>query len=265
MRIALLQISSGPDKMANLELVRTAATDAAARGARLLVFPEATAQAFGTGRLDEQAEDLDGEFATGVRLLAEELGVVIVIGMFTTADTVEREGRELTRVDNTALVTGAGLHQGYRKIHTYEAFGHRESDTVRPGEDLHLFELDGVSVGVAICYDIRFPGQFKELACRGAQLIVVPTSWQDGEEKLDQWQLLARARALDSTTWIAACDQARPEPARKGPTGIGHSMVIGPTGQVVAAAGYGVETLVVDIDFSDLEQIRGMIPVLAED
>ena len=262
MRIALLQITTNADKMANFEHLRQAAEYAAKKGARVLVFPDATSQAFGTGRLDKQAENLDGEFATAVRELASELGVVIVAGMFVPADTVEKEGKKIDRVHNTALITGAGLHQGYRKIHTYDAFGYRESDTVKPGEELMLFEVDGVSFGVAICYDIRFPEQFKQLAREGAQIIVVPTSWQDGPGKVEQWQVLSRARALDSTTWIAACDQARPQEERKGPTGAGHSVVVDPTGKVVAEAGYEEETLIVDIDLSELEKVRNSIPVL---
>lgn len=263
MRIALIQITSGGDKMANLELVRTTATDAAAKGARLLIYPEATSQAFGTGRLDEQAEDLHtGVFATGVQQLAEDLGVVIVVGMFTPADTVEQDGKTLHRVHNTALITGNGLHEGYHKINTYDAFGYRESDTVKPGTESHVFDLDGVKVGVAICYDLRFPTQFQDLARAGAQVIVVPTSWQDGDGKLDQLQVLTRARALDSTSWIFMCDQARPTEKRKGPAGIGHSMVVDPTGVVTDTAGYEPTTIIADIDLSNLQDIRDSIPVL---
>lgn len=263
MRIALIQITTGSDKMANLELVKTTATEAAARGARLLIYPEATSQAFGTGRLDPQAEDLDsGEFATAVKQLAEDLGVVIVAGMFTTADTVERDDKTINRVHNTALITGAGLHEGYRKINTYDAFGYRESDTVKPGTESHLFELDGVKIGVAICYDLRFPQHFQDLARAGGQIIVVPTSWQDGEGKREQLQVLSQARALDSTSWVLMCDQARPAEERKGPAGIGHSAVIDPTGVIIASAGYEPETIIADVDLSGLEKIRESIPVL---
>lgn len=263
MRIALLQITSGADKIANLELVREAATDAARQGARLLVFPEATSQAFGTGRLDEQAEHLDdGEFATAIRDLAKELDVVIIAGMFTPADSIEREGKNISRVHNTALITGAGLHEGYNKINTYDAFGYRESDTVKPGEDLKIIEVDGVKIGVTICYDLRFPTLFQDLARAGAQVIVAPTSWQDGEDKLEQLQVISRARALDSTSWVLMCDQARPSEERKGPAGIGHSMVIDPTGKVQNSAGYGVETIIAEIDVSGLEKVREAIPVL---
>ena len=263
MRIALLQITSGADKMANLKLVREAATDAAHQGARLLIFPEATSQAFGTGRLDKQAEDIhSGDFATALQDLAQELDVVIIAGMFTPADTIERDGKTISRVHNTALITGAGLHEGYNKINTYDAFGYRESDTVKPGSELKIVEVDGVKVGVTICYDLRFPGLFQDLARAGAELIVAPTSWQDGEDKLEQLQVISRARALDSTSWVLMCDQARPTEERKGPAGIGHSMVIDPTGKVQATAGYGVETIFADVDVSGLDKTREAIPVL---
>ncbi|WP_080796956.1 carbon-nitrogen hydrolase family protein [Corynebacterium pacaense] len=264
MRIALLQISTGADKGANLELVRSRASAAAEQGARLLVFPEATSQAFGTGRLDAQAEDLDdGVFAQALKDLAQDLGVVIVAGMFTTADTVRRDGNSINRVHNTALVTGQGLHEGYNKIHTYDAFGYRESDTVKPGDTLHVFECDGVRVGVAICYDIRFPEQFKDLARRGAEVIVVPTSWQDGADKVEQWRVLSRARALDSTSWILACGQARPREERTGPAGIGHSAVIDPAGRVIAEGGDREQTIIADIDPELVSRIRKSIPVLS--
>lgn len=266
MRIALLQISTNSDKMDNFALLRDAAEKAAEQGARVLVFPEATSQSFGTGRLDTQAEELDGEFSTAVKELADELGVVIVAGIFTPADTVQRGDKTISRVNNTVLISGAGLHQGYNKIHTYDAFGYRESDTVKPGDELVVFEVDDIKFGVATCYDIRFPEQFKDLARNGAQVILVPTSWQDGPGKLEQWQLLPRARALDSTSWIVACGQARlPEELRdkrNGPTGIGHSMVANPHGQVIVSVGYEPEMLIADIDVSDLSKIREALPVL---
>lgn len=180
--------------------------EAADKGATLIVCPEATSQAFDSGRLDTQAEELDGPFATGLRELARELGVTIVAGMFRPADS---QG-EINRVYNTALITGNGLHEGYDKIHTFDTARYQESKTVRPGTDLHTFTHEGVTVGVAICFDIRYPEQFKQLAREGAKVIVVPTSWADGENKVEQWNILSRARALDAGVFIMAPDQARP-------------------------------------------------------
>lgn len=273
MKAAVVQILSSDDKEANREQVLGKAREAAAQGAELVVFPEASSQAFGTGRLDQQAEPLDGPFATAVAELATELDVVIVVGMFCTADTIAREGKEVHRVDNVALVTGRGLHAGYTKIHCYDAFGFRESDTVRAGHELLVVDVPGSSgeswrLGCAICFDVRFPEQFKDLARqKGAEVIAVPTSWQDGEGKREQWRALTTARALDSTCYILAAAQARPGGAAKageddGPTGIGHSRVVGPAGQVLAEAGYESEILYVELEREQLDAARRSIPVL---
>lgn len=268
MRIAVVQIQTGADILANLGRIEETARQAAAEGAKLLVYPEASSQAFGTGRLDHGAQEIDGEFASRLRELAVELGVVIIAGMFAPADTVEREGKTINRVYNLALVTGQGQHFGYRKVHTYDAFNYAESDTVHPGDELLTFEVEGQTLGVAVCYDVRFPEQFKELARRGAKAIVVPTSWADGPDKLPQWRTLTAARALDCTSWIIAAGQARPggeaaggQPS--GPTGIGHSCVVDPNGRRVAEAGYAEETLLLDIDLAEVDKVRKTLPVLA--
>ena len=146
MKIALLQIASGGDKMENLAMITPLVRDAAAQGATLIVLPEGASQAFERGRLDTQAEELDGPFASGLRLLADELRVTIVAGMFRPADTKTVNGKEFNRVYNTALITGGGAHTGYDKIHTYDAFNYKESDTVRAGDELVTFVHDGVTV-----------------------------------------------------------------------------------------------------------------------
>lgn len=268
MKIALLQIASGGDKMSNLAMITPLIRDAAAKGATLIVLPEGASQAFEQGQLDTQAEDLDGPFATALRRLAGELGVTVVAGMFRPADKSTVDGKELNRVYNTALITGDGVHKGYDKIHTYDAFSYKESDTVRPGDELVTFVHEGVTVGVATCFDIRFPEQFQQLAERGARVIVVPTSWADGDGKVEQWRVLTAARALDTGVFIAAAGQARPDYETKagepsGPTGAGHSVVVGPTGRRLAEAGYGPETLVVDIDPEDTAEAQRQLPLAA--
>lgn len=267
MKIAAVQLTSGPDTDDNLAAASGAVRKAAAEGARLVVLPEGTSQSFDSGRLDTQAQELDGAFATGLRELAGELGVVIVAGMFRPADSREVDGKKLHRVSNTALVTGAGHHAGYDKIHTYDAFNYRESDTVRPGGELLTVQIDGVTVGVTICYDIRFPEQYKDLARAGAEVIVVPTSWADGPGKLEQWRTLVSARALDSVSYIVAAGQARPGGEAKagqesGPTGIGHSIIAGPDGVILAEAGYTPEIIYAEIDPEAVSKARKALPVL---
>lgn len=230
----------------------------------MVIFPEATSQAFGTGRLDTHAQDYDGPFATGVNDVARELGVVIVAGMFRPADRLDNG---IQRVWNTALIADGGVPQGYDKIHTYDAFDTKESETVRPGHAPVLFAVEGIKIGVATCFDLRFPSLFQDLARRGAQVIAVPTSWADGPGKLHQWRTLTAARALDTGAFIAASGMVRPGGAEEagqpsGPTGIGHSALVNPWGERLEEAGYGEELLVADIDPAQVARARREIPIL---
>src|SRR5690625_7767932 len=96
------------------------------------------------------AQELDGDCATKLKAHAEELGVTVVAGMFRPADSVDKGGKTINRVYNTALITGPGVHVGYNKIHTYYAFNYRESATVSPGNDLVTFDVEGVSMASAV-------------------------------------------------------------------------------------------------------------------
>ncbi|WP_327685524.1 carbon-nitrogen hydrolase family protein [Streptomyces sp. NBC_00467] len=259
MRIALSQITTGPDPAQNLAVLREQAHRAAESGARVVVFPEAAMACFGT-RLGPIAEPLDGPWATEVRRIAEEAGLVVVAGMFTPA----AEGK----VTNTLLVTGPGVEAAYDKIHLYDAFGFAESDTVAAGSEVVTIEVDGVRVGLATCYDVRFPELFRAHADAGAVLTLLPASWGAGPGKRDQWELLTRARALDATLWVAAVGQADPVASgatvtAKAPTGIGHSAVVGPDGTVRQRLEAGPGLLVADIDPDEVAAVRRAIPVLA--
>ena len=276
-------MSSEPDVATNLTTIRTYIAEAARLGADLVVFPEAAMFPFDAGRLDIVAQPLTGPFATAVKKAAIEHDVTVVVGMFTPADTVYRypDGRRTTepiagagetnrfrRVYNTLLITGPHGTDHYNKIHTFDAFGYRESDTVKPGDRRVVYEIDGVTIGLATCYDIRFPAHFYALAKAGATVMVVPTSWTDGPGKLGQWRTLTSARALDTTSYLVAAGQSRPgSPDRygvnDGPTGIGHSMVIGPDGARLAETGYVSQVLLVDIDPNRVDKVRKGLPVLA--
>jgi len=257
-RIALAQILSGPDPAANLQLVAEQTAEAAEQGAELVVFPEATMRCFGRN-LTEVAEPLDGPWASRVRDVAAAAGVAIAVGMFTPA--------EGGRVHNTLLVTGPGVDAHYDKIHLFDAFGFTESDTVAPGTNPLVVDVGGVRVGFTTCYDVRFPGLYTSLAEAGAELVCVCASWGAGPGKVDHWQLLTRARALDATVFVAACGQADPattgeEVTGAAPRGIGFSALVSPTGDVVAALGLEPDLLVVDVDPAAVAEARRVLPVL---
>lgn len=254
-RISLAQVNSGADPSENLKIIETHAEAAKAAGSSLVVFPEAMMRRFGLP-LRDIAEPVDGPWADSVREIAGRHGITIVAGMFTPADS--------ERVANTLLVTGNGVDASYDKIHLFDAFGFAESDTVAPGQDPLVVDIDGVKVGFATCYDVRFPALFQKLGDLGAELIVVAASWGSGPGKVEQWSLLARARALDSTAFVAACDQPEPEEiAGTAPLGVGHSVVSSPIGEVMGELDATPGMLTVDIDTAVLDGVRKKLPVLA--
>jgi predicted amidohydrolase len=258
-RIALSQLVTGSEPEKNLRLIEEWTERAAEAGADVVVFPEASMACFGTP-LAPVAEPLDGPWATAVRGIAEAADVVVVAGMFTPAP----DGR----VSNTLLATGRGVEAAYEKIHLYDAFGYAESDTVAAGSRIVTIDVAGARLGLATCYDVRFPELFRAHADAGAVATLLAASWGAGPGKADQWELLVRARALDATVWVAAVGQADPAtggvmPQGTAPTGVGHSLVVGPDGTVRHQLGAEPGLLLADLDIEEVASVRERIPVLA--
>jgi predicted amidohydrolase len=254
MRVAIAQFAASTDPPENLARVTELTAEAAAASADLVVFPEAAMCSFARPRADA-AEAFDGPWATGVRELAAAAGVTIVAGMFTTTST--------PLVRNTLLVTGA-VEARYDKLHLFDALGYTESRQIEAGNQVVTFPLAGRTIGLATCYDVRFPAQFVDLARRGAELILLPSSWAPGPAKLHQWRTLVTARAMDSTSFVVAVDQAVPARASgtRTPTGIGHSLVVDPTGTVLLELGESDELAVIDLDLAAVDTARERLPVL---
>ncbi len=198
----------------------------------LLVLPEAAARDFGEpgSALGPYAEPLDGPFATALARVAEDRGTAVLGGMFEASEDPDRPF-------NTLVLAGAGGTASYRKIHLYDSFGQRESDIVTPGPLTPVVATIGeLPVGLMTCYDLRFPELARALSAQGAEVLVLPAAWVAGPGKVDQWRTLVRARAIENLCWVVAA-------AQPGPRYCGHSMVVGPTGDVVAEAGEGEELL----------------------
>lgn len=259
MKIALAQINTTGDIDSNLEKITHYVRQAADGGARVVVFPEATMAAFGTDLLAvsrERGED----WREALTAAAQQYDITIVAGEF--------EASEGGRVRN---VVGAyspdGTRTDYAKIHLYDAFGYKESDSVEPGDAPVIMDIEGIGVGFATCYDIRFPKLFAELSRQGAEVIIVPASWGAGPGKVEQWKVLGRARALDSNCFIVALGQADPQVTgvnvdKNAPTGVGHSLVSDPFGHAVVELGGGEELQLVDFDFTLVQKAKKTVPIL---
>jgi predicted amidohydrolase len=256
-RIALGQLPVSPDPAVNLTRVQVALADAAAGGASLAVFPEATQARFGTD-LQAVAEPLDGPFGTGLAAAARSAGVALVAGVFEPAP----DGR----VYNTAVgydETGERV-AAYRKIHLFDSLGETESKVVAPGSTPVLAELAGLRVGILTCYDIRFPELARHLVAQGADLLVVPAAWAAGLFKEEHWVTLVRARAIENTVWVAAAGQVPdPEsPRTRAPTGIGRSMLVDPMGAVRLDLGSFAGVAVGEVDTALTTKVRDTLPCL---
>ncbi|HTX28298.1 MAG TPA: carbon-nitrogen hydrolase family protein [Streptosporangiaceae bacterium] len=257
MRVALCQIPVSSRADVNSKRVRVALVQAAEAGADLAVFPEATQVRFGSD-LRAAAEPLDGPFGSELAAAAGDTGVALVAGVFEPAP----DGR----VYNTAVAyDGAGdLVASYRKLHLFDAFGHRESEQVAPGSAPVICTLAGVRAGLAICYDVRFPELFRALAVGGAELIVLPAAWAAGLFKEEHWVTLVRARAIENTVWVAAAGQVPDpdEPPTRAATGIGRSLLVDPLGVVRMDLGPGPGVAVAEVDADLVRGARATVPSL---
>ncbi len=251
LRLALVQQSASLDPAEN----RAAFDDVERRlepGTGLVVVPEAFMRDFGPPGSDigAYAEPLDGPFVQRLTRLAAARDTTVVAGMFEVSGDPSRPYNTL------AVVDPDGLRASYRKIHLYDSFGYRESDRLLAGPvEPVLVEVGGVSVGLMTCYDLRFPELARELVRLGAQLLVVPAAWVAGPGKVLHWRTLAMARAIENTVYVAAVGQP-------GPRYTGHSLVVGPTGDLVGEVGDGDHLLTASISTEDLDQARADNPSL---
>ena len=253
--IAVAQFAPGDDREANLAAMELFATEAVARGASLVVFPEYSS--FFEPELGEAslaaAEPLDGRFVTGVAEFASRLGIHVVAGMLETTEAPGKVSNTIVAVDPAGAIVAE-----YRKLHLYDAFGQRESDRVLAGriEPPQTFAWQGFTVGLQTCYDIRFPEVTRRLVDAGADLVLVPAEWVRGPLKEHHWRVLVTARAIENTIYIAAADHAPP-------VGAGNSMVVDPMGVELVTIGEETGIAVAEVTPARLASVRETNPALA--
>ena len=251
--IAVAQFAPDDDQDANLVRIRDLATLAVERGASLVVFPEYSS--FFTPQLGQHtvaaAQPLDGDFVSGLEVIAKVLGVHIVAGMLETAP----EGRAYNTL--VALDPHGALVATYRKLHLYDAFGAKESEWILAGDIAppQLFDWEGFTVGLQTCYDIRFPEVTRALVDAGADLVVVPAEWVRGPLKEHHWRTLLTARAIENTVYLAAADHAPP-------VGAGNSMVVDPMGVELVTVGEATDVGVAWISPARVAEVRHTNPAL---
>jgi deaminated glutathione amidase len=270
MRAALVQLCSGDDPAANLARTEPLVREAAAGGAALVLTPECT-NIVSADRARQQAVLVaEAEDPTLARLaaVAAELGIWLLIGSLCL-----KAGTKDGRFVNRSLLVGPDgrVRARYDKIHMFDVTlaggeSYRESAAYRPGERAVLAEAAGVRLGMTVCYDLRFPRLYRDLAQAGAEVLAVPSAFTVPTGRA-HWEVLLRARAVETGSYVLAPAQSGRHPTGSGPARQtwGHSLAVGPWGEVLLDAGEPVGVSFAEIDPTEVARARAAVPSLGHD
>jgi predicted amidohydrolase len=250
----LLQIFVDEGESVDSRRQRVAAMVRDQEGADLVVLPELwTTGAFAYDAFGSEAEPLDGPTHEVMAKAASDAGVWLHAGSIPERDP---DGP----LYNTSLIfsPSGALAAAYRKIHRF-GFDKGEAVLMGAGRDLVTVRLPDTTIGVATCYDLRFPELFRGLVDAGAETLVVPAGWP--ERRRAHWTLLAQARAVENQAFVLACGTAG---THAGVPQAGHSIVVDPWGEVLAEAGAGEEVLTVEFDAGKVAATREQFPALKD-
>lgn len=263
LRAGLVQLQPTRNVAANLQLVLKAIQEAGAQGADLIVIPE-NALCIGSNKeMRAAAVTLDSPEIQAIQDAARKAGAVVVLGGFK-----QKSDRPL--LQNTALVIDAdgGIQGAYDKVHLFNAVvagtTFRASDVEAPGERLVIVRVKGVKIGLSICFDIRFPELYRQLALAGAQVLLIPAAFTRTTGQA-HWDVLVRARAIENAAYvIASATIASADSIEAGFETYGHALAVTPWGEVMADLGEAdFAVKVIDLDMTKVEQIRTNLPVLS--
>ncbi|MGW4672931.1 carbon-nitrogen family hydrolase [Streptomyces sp. NPDC004324] len=254
MRASLLQIDVKAAESVDSRRRRVAALVREQAGVDLVVLPELwTTGAFAYESFATEAETLEGATAEVMAKAASDAGVWLHAG------SVPERAPDGTLYNTSLVFSPSGdLAAAYRKIHRF-GFDKGEAVLMGAGDELVTVRLPETTVGVATCYDLRFPELFRGLVDAGAETLVVPAGWP--ERRRGHWTLLARARAVENQAFVLACGTAG---THADVPQAGHSIVVDPWGEVLAEAGPDEEVLSVEFDPGRVAATRDQFPVLKD-
>jgi len=257
---AAVQMVASDDKAANLKEAEHWLRHAAGRGARIVALPEVFIWRGEKKREREFAEAIPGPSSTALAEFARELGIYLLAGSILVAIP----GSE--KAYNTSLLFGPSgqIIASYRKIHLFDVdlangTSLRESATREYGEGVVVARTGLCSMGLSVCYDLRFPELYRSLAIKGAEIIFVPSAFTAFTGQA-HWEALLRARAIENQVYLIAPDQFG-KSAKSFETH-GHSMIVDPWGRVAASLPRGPGVVVVEIDPNVTDKVRASLPAL---
>lgn len=261
LRVAAVQMNSRENKPENIEIALALIDQAAAGGARFVALPEIWPYLGSDEGNREAAERIPGRLTD---LLAER---AVQHGIYVHSGTMHEIRHGEPKLFNTTVVISPSgeIIAKYSKIHMFDVVldgvaTYEESATIAPGDEIVTVEIDGVTVGLAICYDLRFPELFRILALKGAEVIILPAAFTMTTGK-DHWEVLIRARAIENQVYMVAPGQHGADSSGK--WCYGRSMIVDPWGVVVAVAPDQTTTIHADLDLTWLQKVRRQIPSLS--
>lgn len=260
MRVSLAQVAAVADADVCRKLARAAVERAADDGADLVVLPEYASFFDPHGVPPDAAERVDGPFVTELREAARRQEIAVVAGVTLEGDD-EDASRGGGRASNGLVLVDAhgDVSAVYRKVHLFDAFGVRESDRFLPGplDGPPVMRVGDATVGVMTCYDLRFPESARRAVDAGADVVVCPAAWAAGPGKTQQWAILARARAIENTSFVVAVGMA-------GQGMSGNSLAVDPEGVIEACLGLDPGQVTLDLDHAHVVATRERNPSLAQ-
>ena len=263
MRVAAIQMNSGADVAANLELADALLGDASADGCGLAVLPEnfALMPVNGRDKASHAEQPGEGPIQAFLADAARRYGLWIVGGSMplVSPDPLRVYG------GCPVLDDKGDLQALYRKIHLFDVDlpdtneSYRESHSMFPGDDPVLVDTPFGNIGLTICYDLRFPELFRALVDGGATMFTVPAAFTQTTGEA-HWRVLLRARAIENLAFVVAAGQtgAHPDDRRT----FGHSMIVDPWGRVLAELPDGDGFIAANIDLDAQRKLRAVLPVL---
>jgi len=253
-RASLIQIAVDEGESVETRRRRVASLVREQSGADLVVLPELwTTGAFAYEEFGREAEPLDGPTHEAMAKAASDTGAWLHAG------SIPERAPDGTLYNTSLVFSPSGeLAAAYRKIHRF-GFDKGEAVLMGAGRDAVTVRLPGTTLGLATCYDLRFPELFRALVDAGAETLVVPAGWP--ERRRSHWTLLAQARAVENQAFVLACGTAG---THAGVPQAGHSIVVDPWGEVLAEAGPGEQVLTVDIDPGRVAVTRDQFPALKD-
>ena len=259
-KAAAIQMSSTPDKQQNFETAEALIREAASEGAELLALPEL----WSCHGLDqvyrENAEQIPGPTTDFLGSLARELGVYVLGGSILESEP----GMEKLHNTSTFFGPSGELAAVYRKVHLFDVKApdreYLENTTIAPGDEVVTAKAGVATLGLSVCYDLRFPELYRMLALRGAEVLTVPAAFtlQTGK---DHWELLLRARAVENQAFVVAPAQWGQK--ADGRWTYGRSMIVDPWGTVLATCPDRDDFALATLNLDYLDLFRRDFPALA--